>query len=133
LNIDKFFFGLSSYHITIDPTKMEPLFNCLGNCKSFFVYALRALCGSSSSFINASSVLIRVHPRPKKFGVLSSEFEVKGDKALFLTLGTLAHFRHSRHFWLRLRRAKFICVPLGFFTFLRTIRVCIPRAYLYNG
>jgi hypothetical protein len=28
-------------------------------------------------------VLIRVHPCPKKFGVLSSEFGVKGDKALF--------------------------------------------------
>jgi hypothetical protein len=33
-----------------------------------------------------------------------------------LTLGTLAHFRHSRHFGLRPCRAKFICVPIGFYS-----------------
>jgi len=44
------------------------------------------------------SVLIRVHPRPKKFGVgatrrvARTESGVKGDKALFLTLGTLGTF-----------------------------------------
>jgi len=41
------------------------------------------------------SAFIRVQ---KKFGVLSSEFGVKGDKALFLTLGTLGTLAHFRHF-----------------------------------
>jgi hypothetical protein len=49
-------------------------------------------------------VFIRVHPRPKKFGGFRgallrarAEFGVKGDKALFLTLGT----RTVRHFLFR--------------------------------
>jgi hypothetical protein len=41
---------------------------------------------------NASSVFIRVHPRPEKFGVLSPELGVKGNKALFSTLGSLGTF-----------------------------------------
>jgi len=46
--------------------------------------------------VNALSVLIRVHPRPKKFGVRRgtllralAEFGVKGDKALFLCVESL--------------------------------------------
>jgi hypothetical protein len=53
------------------------------------------------SLAAALSVCIRVHPRPKKFGVCRgallrarAEFGVKGDKALFLTLGNFRHFRH---------------------------------------
>jgi hypothetical protein len=37
-----------------------------------------------------------------------------------LTLGTLAHFRHSRHFGLRPCRAKFICVQIKFFQLARS-------------
>ena len=37
------------------------------------------------------SVFIRVQ---KKFRVLSSEFGVNSDKALFLILGNFRHFRH---------------------------------------
>jgi hypothetical protein len=61
-------------------------------------------------------VLIRVHPRPKKFGVCRGallrarrEFGVKGDKALFLILGT----RNFGHFLIRVH----LCLsgPIRFF------------------
>jgi len=45
---------------------------------------------NDDKFVLHFSILkICVHLRPKKFGVLSSEFGVKGDKALFLILGSL--------------------------------------------
>ena len=50
-------------------------------------------------------MFIRVHPRPKKFGVCRgalprarTEFGVKGDKTLFLTLG-IFHLYSSVSHW----------------------------------